>query len=301
MLFNTFLENLPDCPSFTECWIKDENPLSAVFQKRRIYIPNESMSILHKRLIKYLRNLKVPLPFAFGARPKNSPLKNVWWHRHNRYFYLLDLHKAYSSVSCEKLARILCCLDEQLKNFEQEVYKFLDEYCFYFGKGLVAGAPASPDLFNIYAGILIDKPLGELCRKHNLTFTRYLDDLTFSSSKIPIGRRKRQEIRTIIKGAGFEVNHHKSRVCDLKKGAIVINGVGLEMNERTFVPRDYLRKIRGFMRKLSLEETLKKTDKQTLIGMMAAFWGVTDRKKLNKTEQKLVKKYQALTGSVAGR
>ncbi len=294
MFFNTFLENLPDYPSFTECWIKDENPLSALFQKRRIFIPNESMSILHKRLINYLRDLKFPLPFAFGARPKNSPLKNVWWHRHNRYFYLLDLRKAYSSVSCEKLTDILCSLDEELRNCEQGVYKFLDEYCFFFGKGLVTGAPASPDLFNIYAGVLVDKPLGVFCKKHNLTFTRYLDDLALSSSKIPIGKRKRQEIRTIIKDAGFGVNHHKSRVCDLKKGAIVINGVSLEMGGRTFVPRYYLRKIRGFMRKLSLEATLKKSDKQTLNGMMSAFWGITDRKRLNKTEQKLVKKYQAL-------
>jgi len=289
-----FLENLPDYPSFTECWLRDQNPLSGVSQKRHIYMPNKSMSILHKRLINYFRNLKVPLPFAFGARPKNSPLKNVWWHRHNRYFYLLDLSKAYSSVSCEKLTSILGFLDEQLKNFEQEVYKFLDEYCFWFGRGLVTGAPASPDLFNIYTGILLDRPLGELCKKHNLTFTRYLDDLAFSSSKIPIGKRKRQEIRTIIKGAGFEVNHHKSRVCDLKISSIVINGVGLELGGRIFVPRYYLRKIKGFMHKLKSGSDLEKSGKQTLNGMMSAFWGVTDRKRLNKTEQKLVKKYQAL-------
>ena len=145
MLFNTFLENLPDYPTFTVSWIKDENPLSDTFQKRRIYMPNRSMSIIHKRLIKYLRSLKTSLPFAFGARPKNSPLKNVWWHRHNRYFYLSDLHRAFSSVNCGKITNIIWSLDKQLNNFKREVYNFLQEYCFWFEKGLVTGAPASPD------------------------------------------------------------------------------------------------------------------------------------------------------------
>ena len=43
------------------------------------------------------------------------------------------------------------------------------------------------------------------------------------------------------------MNHRKSKVRDLKKGPIVITGIGLEFGGRLFVPSHYRRKIKGLL------------------------------------------------------
>jgi hypothetical protein len=113
--------------------------------------------------------------------------------------------------------------------------------------------------------------------------------LTFSS-KIPIGKRKRRSIREIIKKAGFEVNHRKTKIFDLKKGPIVINGVGLELGGRIFLPRHYLRKIKGTIYKATKEGTISK---EKVRGMMGVFWGATNVLQLTNTERKLISQYEA--------
>lgn len=248
------------------------------------------MSILHKRLIRYLRALKVPLPSATGCRHKDSAVKNVMRHNQNRYFYLLDILNAFPSVNIELLTQILCKIDSRLTSQEKEVLSFLQKYCVSPQGGLVIGAPASPDLFNIYCGILIDPLLEYLCRGYSLTFTRYLDDFTFSSSKVPIGKRKRRAIRKTITAAGFSVNHRKSKVYDLKKGAIKINGVGLEFGGRIFLPRHYLRMIHGLSHRAITGEDIRPNK---IHGMMGVFWPTIVDNNLNKTEQVLVAKYRA--------
>jgi hypothetical protein len=290
LLLENLTKNLPGAPSFERFILLDKNPLGRTTQFRICERPNESMRILHKRLIHYLRSLKIDLPFATGAKPGDSPLKNVMLHRHNRYFYLTDIRNAYLNVNGKRLASILCEVDRRLVGQEEEVFNFLQKYCLSSQGGLIIGAPASPDLFNLYAGNLIDRPLASLSKRYSLTYTRYLDDLTFSSSKVPIGKRKRKAIRTIIETAGFKISHRKSQVLDLKKGTIEINGVGLEWGGRIFLPRDYTRKISGL---LHLALRGRNINPNKIHGMMGVFLALTDRRNLNETERKIIKKYQA--------
>jgi len=290
LLFDNFVKDLPDVPSFNCFRLKDINPLGLTEKTRFIQAPNESMRILHDRLIKYLRKLKVEFPFATGAGPKDSPVKNVTLHRKNRYFYLTDIENAYSSVNGEKLASILCSLDSRLADQEKEVLNFLQKYCLTPQGGLITGAPASPDLFNIYTGILLDRLLEGLCRTFSLTYTRYLDDLIFSSAKVSIGKRKRRAIRKLIGVSGFKVSHRKSRVYDLKKGPITINGVGLELGGRIFLPRHFLKKIRGLLHRAMAKGDVNPS---VINGMMGVFCDLTDKRNLNRTEQQILKQYRA--------
>jgi len=290
LIFENFLKNLPEqVPIFESFRIRDKNPLGGTDKIRFLRRQNETMKIIHQRLFRYLRSLKVPLHFSTAFARRNSARKNLERHRQNRYFYLIDLKSAFSDVDRKKLTIILCALDQKLNGKNEEVITFLEKYCLSSNRGLISGASSSPDLFNIYAGELLDKPLADLCQRYELTYTRYSDDLTFSSFKAPIGDRKRKAIRQIIEAAGFKVNHRKSAVYDVQKGLIVINGIGLELGGRIFLPRHYLRKIRGLLHKAKKREI----DPAKLHGRMGTFWGATSRYALNKTEQKLVKKYRA--------
>lgn len=263
---------------------RDRNPLGGTTKIRKLEAPNEPMRIVHRALLRYLRGLSVDMPYATACRAGDSPLKNVERHKANRYFYLVDLCEAYRNVDGEKLTSVLIALDPRLRGRFEEVRAFLTRYCLSRFGGLPIGAPASPDLFNFYCAELIDKRVAELCRIYGFTYTRYLDDLTISGTQ-PISRRVRKQVRDIIKEAGFQVNHPKAEVKDLAKGTITVNGVGLEMGGRIFVPRFFTRHIRGLLLRgiqgdISLQPKIS--------GAMGVFLGTTDRQRLNATEQKIL-------------
>lgn len=287
MLLANLLRNLPQglSPDFRSFILTDHNPLGGTTKRRVIYDPNPVMRRIHRRLISLLRHIYPILPYATACRPGLSPRTHVQRHYQNRFFYSLDLTAAYPSVCGVRLARLLARLEPELGEFSQ-VFDFLAAFCLTPNTGLITGAPASPDLFNIYAAELLDRPLGAWCKEQGLTYTRYLDDLIFSSRR-RITEAQRRYIRTVIAEAEFQVNHRKSTLQDLAKGPIVLNGIGISRGGRIFLPRHYLRKLRGL-----LHRALTKGDvePQTIHGMMGVFWGVTGRSRLdlNATERKLL-------------
>ncbi len=252
------------------------------------------MRALHAALIYDLRHMecKLDLQMATGSRPGSSPRKNVQPHRCNRFFYLTDLKGAYPSVDIEKLAHILCIVYPDLTERLSWVLRFLHDYCAPpRGRGLAIGAPASPDLFNTYAAYLLDKPLIRFCLQEEITVTRYLDDLTFSSQE-RIGKRTRGRIRDVVARAGLRINHRKSEVHDLQLGGpIAINGVGLEYGGRMFLPAIYLEELRA-----SVDRALAGEDElfNRVAGMMSAFYAITDLNNMTESEREVEGKFRAL-------
>ena len=283
-------------PAFRIFAIRDKNPLSKREKGRRpLEAPNNAMRIIHGRLIKYLRSLKVEMPYATACRPGDSPLKNVERHRQSRFFCLLDLRRAYQSVQVGKLASVLHQADPRLKGQFWEVRAFLQRYCMSQTGGVPAGAPASPDLFNLYCAVLLDEKIGNLCRQHGLIYTRYVDDLTISGN-ITVSRRVRAQVRAIIASAGFKVNHLKSQTHDLQKSTLVINGIGLELGGRVFVPPFYLRHVRGLLHE-GLKGDLSLAPK--IQGAMSVVLGIVNQRKPTASEQRVLrqcKRFRRLIG-----
>jgi hypothetical protein len=102
----------------------------------------------------------------------------------------------------------------------------------------------------------------------------------------------------VIEEAGFQVNHRKSTLTDLKKRNLVICGVGLEYRRgkkaRIFIPRHYLKRLNGLLH-LIVEGKIW-VNPQIIDGM----WGVVapcfQRKEnrgevLSRREQRLVRLY----------
>ena len=205
------------------------------------------MAILQKRLVSAIRALNVRMPHATGVLPRCSPFRSLHRHLGARYLYLLDIQNAYLTIDPERLAEVICEVDPELESRTIEVLEFLRRYSLDENGGLIMGAGASPDLYNLYASQLLDIPLGQQCNVYGLTMTRYLDDIVISSYSQPIGKRKRQRIREVIAEARFIIQPNKTRVIDLAKGPTVVNGIGLKFGGETFLPRHYTRKILGMI------------------------------------------------------
>jgi hypothetical protein len=248
MLLDSFTQGSLGKPGFRRLYVTDRNPLGGTTKLRLVRAPNESMRVVHGRLIRWLRGLDVDLSHAIGSRPGGSQRKSATLHQHSKHIYIVDIHKAFRNVDGPILAGILCDLEPKLAGYEEEVVGFLARYCLAPEGGLLTGLPASPDFFNTYVAVLIDEVLAPLCEAWGVTFSRYLDDLIFSSQE-PIGRRKRRVIRDVIENAWFWINHEKSGVYDLTKGAVVINGIGIRRDRRgrasLFVPRFFVTSLLG--------------------------------------------------------
>jgi len=293
ILFSSFVKGLPgrEAPGFKFFFLQDRNPLARRRKRRHVGAPNEAMWRLHWRLIQWLRSpgLNRGRRYSTGCGHLDSPRRNILRHRGNRFLYLLDIKDAYPNVNLDKLAKILYELAIHLVP-EDKIKLFLKLFCFSPNGGLVVGGPASPELFNLYAESLLDHPLGVFCHKHGITFSRYLDDLTFSCST-PIGKRKRLEIRKIILKAGFNINHSKAKVVDLRKGPVVITGIGLNLNGKLFVPGHYRRRIDAVFHKAAKNP---KDLKYLAIGMHGLFRSVIPRGELNsRSELRTINRFRS--------
>ncbi len=298
MIFAQLTQDLPEPPAYRKAVIRDKNPLAGTCRKRELAVPNLGLMVIHWRLNSLLRQLSYPQEAVTGSRPGFNPYRNVLPHRHHRFLYLLDIKGAYGQVRTDRLtywlAQYLGAIDEEETEVVEKTRQFLVDYCLLENGGLLTGTPASPDLFNFYAAHEIDLELLLIAEKYQLTYTRYLDDLTFSAAT-PIGKKKRQEIRAVLERALLPINHRKSQVLDLKKGAAVITGIGLAYGGRIFLPHSYLAKLDGMLFAAMMERCVPAAK---VHGMMGVFWLVyrdqlKDFDQLTKLERKIIHRWSS--------
>lgn len=236
--------NPESSPRFSVFRLTDVNPISGTRKDRLVYSPNKSMRVVHKLIADSLF-------YKFGEQVTgfvkgSSPRMNAVRHKGSRFFYLIDIQSAFTSVDGEKLAGILATLFPAWGD-SHETFNFLRRYCLDERGGLLTGAPASPLLFNILAAETIDRELLGIAARIGGIYTRYGDDIAISTDCRPLGSKVRRRIRSVIVEAGFLVNNSKSRVLDKLKGTVLLTGVALTPDGRVTVPRRYFRRVRGLL------------------------------------------------------
>ncbi len=200
---------------------------------RKVEKASEPLAELQKRLLRRLEQMRIPMPSAVGGVPGWSPVKNALHHKRGRYFYILDFKGAFPSVAAPALAKVLCEYDPTLGSLEG-VTRFLERYCVLPEKGLVQGGSASMYLFNLYCEKHIDGPIRRYLAERQdaqgkplVRYTRFVDDLVFSSVRVSFGRSFRRRLRSFITAAGFVLHPQKTRVLEKGVDAIVINSIQL--------------------------------------------------------------------------
>lgn len=112
-------------------------------------------------------------------------------------------------------------------------------------RALPQGAPTSPALSN-QAARFLDMRLAALAAKMGWNYTRYADDLTFSTSGEPAARVAylMAKVRHIAENEGFELNERKTRVLRPGRAQEV---TGLVVNHHAAVPRATVRRLRSIL------------------------------------------------------
>ncbi|MEY8412997.1 retron Ec67 family RNA-directed DNA polymerase/endonuclease [Lachnospiraceae bacterium 62-26] len=221
---------------------------------RHIYAPYRDLKNIQRKigdaLWKYQKEIwkknNINPIISHGFEKGKSILTNAKVHRDKKYVMNIDLENFFD---CFHFGRVRGFFQKNI-NFQlsKEVSTVLAQLVCYNGK-LPQGAPSSPIITNMICNIF-DIRIAKLAKKYKLNYTRYADDLTFSTNdKKFIERYKEfyQELLQEIEKAGFIINTKKTRLFYKDSRQEV---TGLVVNKRINVNRDYYKETRAMAHEL---------------------------------------------------
>jgi hypothetical protein len=166
-----------------------------------------------------------------NANKKRNILTNAKIHCGKKYLLNLDLEDFFHQVSKMRVAKIFKYAPF---NFSMELSGFLAELTTYKNR-LPMGSPASPALTN-FCTREMDIALEQLAKENHLVYTRYVDDLSFSSQQ-PITSGIFYEIQQVLENNSFRMNMKKMNWMGENDVKMV---TGLELKERPHVTALFL-------------------------------------------------------------
>lgn len=220
---------------------------------REIRAPVSEIKIIQQKLNLVLRAVFTPKPCVHGFKLGKSIVTNAGEHTNKTYVLNVDLRDFFPSIN---FARVRGMFKSNPYHFDNEVATVLARICcdeFEFPQG----APTSPAISNMICARM-DSQLRRLANILKCWYSRYGDDLTFSTWKEPfphelafptstgvaVGVRVGGRLEALINDNGFSVNHDKVRLQHRTQRQEV---TGLIVNRRPNVDRAYRRQIRAML------------------------------------------------------
>lgn len=222
--------------------------------ERVICAPDDDLKEIQKKLASFFQDKRskmqeeshAPRHLSHGFEPGKNIFTNAKIHRNKRFVLNLDLEDFFGSIHFGRIVGYL----EKNKSLElsHEVAVAIAQLCCYQGK-LPQGAPTSPVLANMLSEVL-DFRLLKIAKKYRLDYTRYADDLSFSTNDATfLGKYEScyHELSGTIKHAGFAVNEKKTRLLYRDSRQTV---TGLVVNKKINIDRRYYKETRAMAHQL---------------------------------------------------
>jgi retron-type reverse transcriptase len=223
--------------------------------ERVILAPKRELKRLQRKVLDDLL-ARVPVaPAAHGFVRGRSILTNARPHAERAAVLRLDLKDFFPSITAPRVrglfialgypfsvaaALALLCTEYEREPFERDGTR---HYVSVGPRHLVQGAPTSPALANLAAWRL-DRRLAGLAGRHGVTYTRYADDLTFSSDDPEAIRAVRVVAKRIIAEEHFALNTAKTHLAERSARQVV---TGLVVNDGAAAPRELRRRLRAIL------------------------------------------------------
>ena len=199
------------------------------------------MKEIQKELSDYLQPLyyfyKTPAAYGYIIKPKDDDAaRNIVTaaQKHSAHDYLLniDIKDFFHYVSWQKIYESLTA---QPFCLHHTVSESICHLCTFNGR-LPMGAPTSPALSNM-AAMPLDTELQNYCNGEGITYTRYVDDMSFSSNT-EITQRHFAQLSGIVTGMNYPLREEKIKW--FKPGEVkTITGLSA-YNGKVSVPDAYL-------------------------------------------------------------
>jgi len=219
---------------------------------RRINAPITPLKIIQKKLNQVLQSVYQPKAPVHSFLADRSIVTNASLHLKKKYVLNLDLENFFPSINFGRVRGLFLSTPY---NLPAPVATILAQICSVENE-LPQGAPTSPIISNMICSKM-DSKLRLLAQKYRCTYSRYADDITFSTTvpNFPVGIARYssehpnqielgEELLQIIRDNGFEVNTQKTRLQTKYRKQEV---TGLTVNEFPNVDRKYVSQIRAML------------------------------------------------------
>lgn len=226
--------------------------------EREICAPIEPLKALQRRVANVLYACRDEIdadsgrrPLSHGFRRKHSIITNARLHKRRRYVLNLDLQNFFPTFNFGRV-RGFFIHNNSFKLHEKVATIIAQIAC--FENALPQGSPCSPIIADLIAHLL-DVRLAQLAKTNQLTYSRYADDLTFSTSRLefpvsiaaPTAAGSPEwvpgnDLITAIESAGFVINPSKTRMQFRMSRQLV---TGLTVNTKVNIRPEYYRWTRA--------------------------------------------------------
>ncbi len=237
---------------YTEFTIKKKSG-----KERIISAPVGSLKTIQRCLKLIFEIIFTPHHKATGFTAGKSIIDNAKFHVGRNYVYNIDLKDFFPSITFHQIKYHLhgepFCLAKE-KNSPQEKLAFIiTKLCTYqvlnanleMVDVLPQGAPTSPILSNLVCQKL-DRRLHGLAKRFNVNYSRYADDITFSSDHSVYSKDSEflTEMNRIINDQKFTINQEKVR---LQRKDYRQEVTGLTVNTKPNVSKVYVKNLRAII------------------------------------------------------
>lgn len=222
--------------------------------ERIIHAPNGKLKDLQRSLFKKLgehwcyvqKSENITSRIAHGFEKGKSIITNAQAHKNKRFIYNVDLENFFESFHFGRVRGFFH--KNKYFQFPLDIATILAQISCYKGS-LPQGAPSSPIITNLICQIFDIRVL-KLTKKYRLDYTRYADDLTFSTNDPNFFdnlEKFHHELNTEVERAGFSINQKKTRLAQSHMQQKV---TGLVVNEKVAVDSKFIRETRAMANSL---------------------------------------------------
>ena len=225
---------------------------------RQISAPNQRLKLLQKRIANVLYECRKEIDnenkfksLSHGFRRGHSIVTNARPHHRRRFVLNLDLKDFFATLNFGRVRGYF--LKNKAFELNEKIATLIAQIACH-DNGLPQGSPCSPIIADLLAHLL-DVRLAQLAKKARVTYSRYADDITFSTNQKQFPRALAHqdaneggkwelgtELISRIADAGFIINPNKTRMqCRMSRQLVT----GLIVNEKVNIRTEYYRRARA--------------------------------------------------------
>ena len=216
---------------------------------RKITAPRDELKTIQRKLSFILNAVYEPKVCAYGFINGKNHVLNAKQHSNKRLLFNIDLQDFFYQIH---FGRIRGMFMKGPYFLTDEVATTIAQIACFNGR-LPQGAPSSPVISNMIASPL-DNALMRLAKKTGCIYTRYADDISFSTNKVSFDESivcvvdnrilPGNELERIIDKNSFSVNPKKISLHTNSRRQEV---TGLTVNEFPNLRRNYIRQLRAII------------------------------------------------------
>ena len=228
---------------------------------RVIDSPNKQLKRIQRQLGKkiydihknYIDQKRIASNISHGFEMGKGIITNARIHRNKRYILNIDIADFFASVNFGRVQGYFHKSQEFM--FTKEVSTVISQLVCY-NKRLPQGAPTSPIISNLIFNI-VDLRILALAKKYKLSYTRYADDMSFSTNNRIFPKEYINfinELRVLLENSGFKINENKTRLAYYSSRQEV---TGLVVNKKINVSRKFIKQTRAMVDQLFKTNSFK--------------------------------------------